>query len=212
LVVLVGLARASRERAHIQELLTQRLERADLTPGVMGLLLLARETTPWPGGQGDLFEPRTPGDDEALGCLVDRLAGRLGHEAIVRPRLVDDYRPAASQRLRQKRSAVRRPFTPRTGRRSVAVGASPRMAQARNPSPSGALVVFFAQLPAPRWGSDAPAHGNRGLRPRLLTDAPSGAGPLRTLSGACLFPAPNIAGLFCFPNTGCAVYRSGRYD
>ncbi len=93
LVVSLGLARASREQAHIQELLTQRLEQADLTPGVMGLLLLARETSRWPGDQGDLFEPRTPGDDEALGCLVDRLAGRVGHEAIVRPRLVDDYQP-----------------------------------------------------------------------------------------------------------------------
>jgi protein ImuB len=93
LVVSIGLARASREQAHIQELLTQRLERVDLTPGVMSLLLLARETSRCPGGQGDVFEPSTPGDDEALGCLVDRLAGRLGHEAIVRPRLVDDYQP-----------------------------------------------------------------------------------------------------------------------
>jgi protein ImuB len=93
LVISIGLARASRELAHIQELLAQRLERVDLTPGVMGLLLLARETARWPGGQGDLFESRTPGDDEALGSLVDRLAGRLGHEAIVRPRLVDDYQP-----------------------------------------------------------------------------------------------------------------------
>jgi protein ImuB len=93
LVISIGLARASREHSHIQELLTQRLERADLSPGVTGLLLLAHETSRWPGGQDDLFEPRTPGDDEALGCLVDRLAGRLGHEALVRPWLVDDYQP-----------------------------------------------------------------------------------------------------------------------
>jgi len=93
LVISIGLARASRERRHALELLAQRLERVDLTPGVTGLLLVARETSRWHGGQGALFEPREPGDDEALGCLVDRLAGRLGYEAVVRPRLVDDYQP-----------------------------------------------------------------------------------------------------------------------
>jgi protein ImuB len=89
----IGLARASREQSHVKKLLRQRLERADVTPGVMGLMLVARETSRWHGGQGGLFEPREPGDEEALGCLVDRLAGRLGYEAVVRPRLVDDYQP-----------------------------------------------------------------------------------------------------------------------
>ncbi len=93
LVISIGLARASRAHRHVLELLTQRLEQADLTPGVIGLMLVARDTSRWPGGQGALFEPREPGADEALGCLVDRLAGRLGHEAVVRPRLVDDYQP-----------------------------------------------------------------------------------------------------------------------
>lgn len=93
LVVSIGLARASREHRHVLELLAQRLERVDLTPGVTGLLLVARETSRWHGGQGALFEPRELRDDEALGCLLDRLAGRLGYEAVVRPRLVDDYQP-----------------------------------------------------------------------------------------------------------------------
>ncbi len=93
LVVTIGLARASRAHRHVLELLTERLERVDLTPGVTGLMLVARETSHWPGGQGELFESREPGDDEALGCLVDRLAGRLGWEAVVRPQLVDDHQP-----------------------------------------------------------------------------------------------------------------------
>jgi protein ImuB len=92
-VISIGLARASRAHRHVLELLTQRLEQADLTPGVIGLMLVARDTSRWPGGQGALFESREPGDDEALGCLVDRLAGRLGHAAVMRPRLVDDYQP-----------------------------------------------------------------------------------------------------------------------
>ena len=71
----------------------QRLERVDLTPGVTGLLLLARDTVRFHGQQEELFERREAGDDEALGELVDRLAGRLGHRAVMRPRLLDDHQP-----------------------------------------------------------------------------------------------------------------------
>lgn len=92
-VMSIALARASRRQQHVTQLLVQRLEQVDLTPGVIGLMLVARETSRYRGGQGDLFEPREPGDDEALGCLIDRVAGRVGHAAIVRPRLLDDHQP-----------------------------------------------------------------------------------------------------------------------
>jgi len=92
-VLSIGLSRASRSREHVGELLKQRLEGVDPTPGVCGLMLVARETSRWRGRQGGLFEPGGPGDEEGLGCLLDRLANRLGYDAVVRPRLVDDYQP-----------------------------------------------------------------------------------------------------------------------
>lgn len=120
-VISIGLARACRERSHVAKLLNERLQNAgwapptvvstgvgasrmtgrfpparehvNPTPGITGLMLVARETSRWHGGQGDLFEPRDPGDDEALGRLIDRLTGRLGYEAVVRPRLLDDHQP-----------------------------------------------------------------------------------------------------------------------
>ncbi len=92
-VVTIGLARASRVPEHVGKLLHQRLESVDLAPGVTGLRLVARETSRWTAGQIGLFEPCTPDDDEALGCLVDRVVGRLGYDAVVRPRLLDDHQP-----------------------------------------------------------------------------------------------------------------------
>jgi len=64
---------------------------------------------------------------------------------------------------------------PRMGRRSVAVGGSPRNTEAKTLSPSGASVAFSPNSPAPRWGSGTLARCDRGLRPRLLTHAPYGA-------------------------------------
>lgn len=92
-VISVGLARASRRQAHVATVLAQRLEQIDATPGVTGLMLVAQETTRFRGGQGELFEPREAGDQEALGCLIDRLAGRLGYPAVLWPRRVDDHQP-----------------------------------------------------------------------------------------------------------------------
>jgi protein ImuB len=92
-VLTVQLSRASRQGAHVAQLLLPRLEQVDRTRGVVGLMLMARETARHSGGQGGLFTPGEPAEDEALGCLVDRLTSRLGHMAVVRPTLVDDYQP-----------------------------------------------------------------------------------------------------------------------
>ncbi len=94
----IGLARASRSRRHVGELLARRLEQIDCTPGVVGLRLTAREITPWTPGQSDLFDDRPPGDAEALGCLIDRIANRIGYSSILRPRLIDDHQPEMAYR------------------------------------------------------------------------------------------------------------------
>lgn len=92
-LVAVGLARATHDHRHVAELLRQRLEQVDLSPGVVGVAIIARQVSRCPGQQGGLFEPPRTGEDGALGNLMDRLAARLGHEALVRPRLLDDHQP-----------------------------------------------------------------------------------------------------------------------
>lgn len=114
----IALARASRAWPHIRRLLNQRLERVDLGPGVIGVRLIASRTARWRPEQIELdFEStaeiaaeahaaasiRTPQADtgpvgtgaaaNALAILMDTLANRLGHAAVVRPRLRDDYQP-----------------------------------------------------------------------------------------------------------------------
>jgi len=94
----IGLSRPSRAWKHVAELLCRRLERVDLSPGVTGLSLIAAQTARWRGGQGELFEPREPGGDEALGCLIDRIVERLGDAAVVQADLVDDHQPELAYR------------------------------------------------------------------------------------------------------------------
>ncbi len=89
----IGLSRGSRSPRHVGELLLQRLERVDVGPGVSGLALAARETSRWRAEQGDLFDGRSPQQEEALGMLLDRLASRLGHGAIVQAVRVEDHEP-----------------------------------------------------------------------------------------------------------------------
>jgi len=107
-VLCVELVRPSRQWTHVGTLLEQRLEQRsgglraeraaseahELYPlRITGLMLVARETSCWRVQPGELFAQREPGVEEALDILIDRLAGRLGHEAIVRPELVDDHQP-----------------------------------------------------------------------------------------------------------------------
>jgi protein ImuB len=95
----VNMARPSRAERHVAQLLVTRLERVDLSPGLLGLTLIARETSRHRGTQGALFEPPSGGDDEELGVLIDRLANRLGYEAVVRPQLIDDHQPEWAYRF-----------------------------------------------------------------------------------------------------------------
>lgn len=135
-VLALGLARASRAQQHVARLLAERLEQVDLTggqavddsasapcgldagrivsgvqrfdptPGLTGLLLVARATSRWRPGQGALFEPTEPGADESLGVLIDRLAARLGPGAVLRPRLVDDHQPELAFRYEQESAGI----------------------------------------------------------------------------------------------------------
>ena len=94
----IGLSHASRSWRHVTSLAAQRIARLDPSPGVCGLRLIASETSRWRGAQADMFAAAAPGDDEAVGCLVDRLINRLGEAAVVRAELVDDHQPEAAFR------------------------------------------------------------------------------------------------------------------
>lgn len=91
--VSIGFSRASRAREHAAKLLHQRLERVDLSAGVCGLMVAAGETSRWRPGQTELFEQRAPDEEEALAGLMDRLANRLGYDAVLRAQLIDDHQP-----------------------------------------------------------------------------------------------------------------------
>jgi len=93
LVIVLSLTRTCRDTGHVGALLWPRLERTDLSAGIVGVTLLARRTEAFGSMPGDLFDRREPMDIEAWGNLIDRLVARLGCEAVVRPRLLDDYQP-----------------------------------------------------------------------------------------------------------------------
>jgi len=96
----VRLSRASRAWKRVTELVQRRLETIDLGAGVLGVAVLARETTRWHGVQGELFEPFEPGACEQLAGLLDRLINRLGRRAVGAVELLDDYQPEAAFRYR----------------------------------------------------------------------------------------------------------------
>lgn len=90
----IGLARPSRRRQHVWQLLLQRLEKCDLAQGITGLVLMAGDVSRSQVIQGELFQPdQQPQQDEQLGMLLDRLANRLGRGSVVRATRVDDYQP-----------------------------------------------------------------------------------------------------------------------
>ena len=107
----VGLSRPSRDAKHLRGLLDARVERVDVSAGTTGLRVTATEVGGWRPAQGDLFEAGGRPDDEAVGALVDRLAGRLGDGSVVRAEEVEDHQPE---------KAVR--YVPLTGRRGDTAG------------------------------------------------------------------------------------------
>lgn len=149
----VGLSRPSRDAKHLRGLLDARVEWVDVSAGTTGLMVTATEVAGWRPSQGDLFEAGGRSDDEAVGALVDRLAGRLGDGAVVRAEAVDDYQPE---------KAVR--YVPLTGRRGDNAGtAVPQVPQFPHASTrSGRL-----------WDrTHDPAGGPAGERPLVLFARP----------------------------------------
>jgi len=168
-VLSVGLAQASRRREHVQRLLLQRLEAVDLGMGVTALRLLARHTTRYRGGQGELFEPRTPGDDEELASLIDRIANRLGYEQVLRPQLVDDHQPEM---------ACRYVSVAQVGLETGKSASSPASGE-KMPSPAEFGLPTIDAPSAGAAASTLPGQPVRPPRPTQLLDRPM---PIRVIA------------------------------
>ena len=147
-VLEIGLSRSSRAWRHVEQLVRRRLEAVDLSAGVLGVRLVAAETARWQPGQIDLFEPRDPGDEEDLGCLLDRLVNRLGADAVVRTELVDDHQPEAAFRYVRAAGKEKSPKTrQREKRKTTSESTNRRSLQPEEPQACRRPVRLFQRPP-----------------------------------------------------------------
>lgn len=92
----IGLARPSRERAHIARLFKEHLARLDPSFGIDALVLAALETGPLAPAQAAIEGEAAP-SRESLARLVDRLANRLPGETPVRLAPQESHVPERAQ-------------------------------------------------------------------------------------------------------------------
>lgn len=95
--VTIGLARASRDPAHLVRLLALRLEQIDPGMGIEAGWLTAHHVEPL-GAQP--LASRLAGEEAAIDMagLIDRLAGRIGHRALFKTALVESDVPERAVR------------------------------------------------------------------------------------------------------------------
>ena len=98
-VVEIKLGSASRDLAHLALLLQEHLAKLVLKASVIELGLQADAIEPLATPNKELFASTT-GRAESMGRLVERLASRLGDEAVRRFALVADHRPERSFKLK----------------------------------------------------------------------------------------------------------------
>lgn len=109
----VALAEPSRDAAHLQGLLRERLAQVQLPAPTLELQLSAHEIVPGEAPSGELF-PSAASEREGLVRLVERLQARLGAERVQTLQPVHDHRP--------ERASVCRPAQPaRLGQRGIAL-------------------------------------------------------------------------------------------
>ncbi len=94
-----GLFQPTASATHLLEIADMQLERLRLAAPATAIELRVVRHAPLAERQGALFdEPCTLESSRPLAGLVDRLAGRLGREAVVRCRLVSDAQPELAYR------------------------------------------------------------------------------------------------------------------
>jgi protein ImuB len=118
-VLEIALAEPSREPAHLQVLLRERLVQVQLPAPTLELRLSAAEIVPGEAPSGELF-PSAASEREGLVRLVERLQARLGAEHVQTLQPAHDHRPeraslltpAQPARLGQRRVALSVPAAP----------------------------------------------------------------------------------------------------
>lgn len=92
--LVVGLLRPTLDVRHLLDLLRLRLESCRLVEPVAGVRLAVLEEAPLSVEQRTLFaDVAPPVESHAWQTLVERLAGRLGNDAVCRVRTVADHQP-----------------------------------------------------------------------------------------------------------------------
>jgi len=90
--VVLALRRPARRAGELVPLLAHRLESVSFPAPVLSVSLRTGETRPWRAAPGDLLE-REAGDSSELDELLQRLAARLGSEAVYGLEPAADHRP-----------------------------------------------------------------------------------------------------------------------
>jgi protein ImuB len=93
----VGLFEPTASAQHLLELVRLQLERLSIPAPVVGISVEVSATAPLVCHQEGLFaDGPVPHRPRLLSGLIDRLASRLGRDAVVRPRLVPDAQPESA--------------------------------------------------------------------------------------------------------------------
>ncbi len=153
-VLHIGLSSATQAWKHVAELLHRRLETVDLDWDIVGLSLIAARTQRWRCEQADLFEVCEAHRRDGIGILIDTLANRVGHGALLSPALVDDFQPERAYRY--VRVCDGRVLSWTAGRREPAAAEPVRAARAGRPTrllPRPLPVRVIARVPdgPPTW-------------------------------------------------------------
>lgn len=120
--VVIALGSASRDLSHLTLLLQEHLAKVVLSGSVIEVSLHAEDIAELAAPNTELF-PTVASQAESMGRLIERLASRLGEDAVRQPALAADHRPERSSvaipvhqapALRKNRSDSSRPdFPPR---------------------------------------------------------------------------------------------------
>ena len=96
--ITVGLFQATASAKHLFELAWMQLERVSFPSPVTAMRVEAAATAPLEYRQREMFADGASARSSELAGLIDRLSGRLGRRAVLRPRLVRDAQPELAYR------------------------------------------------------------------------------------------------------------------
>lgn len=171
----VGTVRPRSSSGHLLSLVRLQLEPVRLSAPVVAIRVHALLTAPQPGDQQQMFAAGEAQAQRQLGELLERLSGRLGNSAVMRPRLSGDPQPERScryepmvsierQRGSQRKKTKQQNSSPRSGpaipllSRPLRLLARPLPAEVWSVVPDGPLGRFCCQLADERiarsWGPE----------------------------------------------------------